>query len=189
MPATVIPVTGINEGFVGNISNEGFSLRTPRNVSPTDTLSIAFGETLKLNLDNTYSSIAQFILGGGTFTTAVALGIAVANTKTNGTFPLNGTNEAFTPGGSFTPGQVCDALVQGTIDVFCRVGTPTGAGGTVYLRTALNGAFPAGVVGGLEAVADGGNTVALTNVQWKTGIADSSNSNVYQVTILLRQIP
>lgn len=188
MPATVIPVTGINEGFVGNISNEGYSLRTPRSINPTDTLNVAFGETMVLNLNNTYSSVAEFILGSGTVTDDTAICLAVANTKTNPTFPLNGTNDAFTPGGTYTPGQVADALVQGTMDVFCRVGTPTGAGGPVYVRVALNGAFPAGVVGGLEAVADGGNTVLVSNMQWKTGIFDSS-TGVAQVTILTRQIP
>lgn len=188
MPATVIPVTGINEGFVGNISNEGYSLRTPRNVNPADTLNIAFGESLVLNSNNTYSSVATFIAASGTVTSATPMGIAVANTKTNSTFPLNGTNLAYTPGGAFTPGQVCDGLVQGTIDVFCRVGTPSGAGGTVYIRVALNGAFPNGVVGGFEAASDGGNTVALTNIQWKTGIFDSS-TGVAQVTVLLRTIP
>lgn len=188
MPATVIPVTGINEGFVGNISNEGYSLRTPRTVNPADTLNIDFGETLVLNLNNTYSSVATFIAGSGTVTANTPLGIAAANIKTNPTFPLNGSNDVFTPGGTYTPGQVCDGLVQGIIDVFCRVGTPTGAGGTVYIRVALNGTFPAGVVGGLEAVADGGNTVALTNIKWKTGVSKGGNS-VYQVTILQRQIP
>jgi hypothetical protein len=189
MPATVIPVTGINEGFVGNISSEGYSLRVPRTVNPADTLNIAFGESLVLNNNNTYSSVASFIAGSGTLTASTRLGIAVANTKTNGTFPLNGSNDVLTPGGFFTPGQVCDALVQGTIDVFCNVGTPTGAGGAVYVRVALNGAFPAGVVGGFEAVADGSNTVLLTNVVWKTGIAQPSATTVFQATILARQIP
>lgn len=189
MPANVIPVTGVAEGFVGKISNEGISLRTPRTVNPTDTLNVAFGESLVVNANNTYSSVAQFIQGGGTFTANTPLGIAVANIKTNSTFPLNGTNQAFTPGGVFTPGQICDALVQGTIDVFVRNGTPTGANGTVYLRVAANAGIPAGVVGGFEAVADGTNTVALTNVKFKTGVLDTSGTiPVAQVTVLTRTI-
>lgn len=188
MPATVIPVTGINEGFVGNISSEGLSLRTPRVVEPTDTKNIAFGEAAVLNADNTYSSVASFIAKGGTFTATTPMGIAVANTKTNGTFPLNGNAGVMTPAGSFAPGQTADVLVQGAIDVQINNGTPTGAGGTVYLRTALNGSIPAGVVGGFEAAADGTNTVALTNVVFKTGKSTGS-TGVYQVTILSRQIP
>lgn len=188
MPATVIPVTGINEGFVGNISSEGLSLRVPRPLNVTDTKNIAFGEALVLNSNNTYSSVAQFIANGGTLTSSTPLGIAVTNTKTNATFPLNGSNGTMTPGGYYTPGQVVDGLVQGTIDVYVNNGTPVGAGSTVYVRVALNGAIPAGVVGGFEAVADGANTVALTNVVFKTGLFVSAQG-VAQVTVLNRQIP
>lgn len=189
MPASVIPVTGINEGFVGCISNEGYSLRTPRPVTPTDTLNIAYGESLVLiAATNTYSSVAQFILNGGTLTSATPVGVAVANTATNGNFPLSGTLGANTPGGYFAPGQVCDGLTQGTIDVYCRVGTPAGAGVGVYIRTALNGSIPAGVVGGFEAQADGSNTVLMTNLVWKTGKFVTANG-VAQLTVLSRQIP
>jgi hypothetical protein len=78
-----------------------------------------------------------------------------------------------------------DGLVQGTINVSCNNGTPT-AGGNVYIRVALNGAIPAGVIGDLEAVADGANTVLLTNFKWKTGFKEIDNTA--QVTILARTI-
>ena len=88
MPATVIPVTGLALGPVGSISQTDFTLRTPRMVQSADTLNLNFGETAVLNLNNTYSSLKTWIAGGGTLTATVPLGIAVANTRTNGVFPL-----------------------------------------------------------------------------------------------------
>jgi hypothetical protein len=159
MPATIIPVQGIYLGFVGNISNEGYSLRTPRQVNLTAN-NIGFGETLVLNSNNTYSSVKQFIAGGGTMTATTPMGIAVSNVHTNGVWPQNGgTNLS---AGFFAPGQMCDALVQGTINVYVQNGTPTGAQGPVYLRVALNAAIPAAVVGGLEAVVDPNPVTGLT---------------------------
>lgn len=185
MPATVIPVTGMQLGFVGSISNEGYSLRTPRQVKSTDTNAIAFGETLVLNSDNTYSSVKQFVAGSGTPTASTPLGIAVANTTINPTYNSAGSNNVLTPGGNYPPGSICDALVQGTICVYVPYGTPL-AGGVVYLRKVLNASFPLGVVGGLEAVADGSNTVALTNLVFKTGYLETDGT--VQVTILNRTI-
>jgi hypothetical protein len=185
MPASVIPVKGLYLGFVGNISNEGYSLRTARQVRPTDTLAIAFGETFVLNADNTYSSVKTFVAGAGTVTAALAMGIAASNVNINPTYGIQGTNDALTPGGVYLPASIMDGLVQGTINVSCNNGTPT-AGGNVYIRVALNGAIPAGVVGGLEAVADGANTVLLTNFKWKTGFLEVDLTA--QVTILARTI-
>jgi hypothetical protein len=185
MPATVIPVKGLYLGFVGNISNEGYSLRSARQVNPTDTNSIAFGETFILNANNTYSSVKTFIAGGGTVTASKAIGIAVSNVNINTTYNTAGTNDVLTPGGNYVPGSIMDGLVQGTVNVSCNNGTPT-AGGAVYIRVALNGAIPNGVIGGLEAVADGANTVLYPNFQWKTGYLESDLTA--QVTILARTI-
>jgi hypothetical protein len=185
MPATIIPVKGLYLGFVGNISNEGYSLRTARQVNPTDTLSVAFGETIVLNTNNTYSSVKTFVAGGGTVTAATPMGIAVSNVNINPAYNSQGSLDAVTPGGVYLPGTIMDGLVQGTVNVTCNNGTPT-AGGTVYIRVALNGAIPNGVVGGLEAVTDGANTVALTNLKWKTGYLETDLTA--QVTILARTI-
>lgn len=160
MPATVIPVQGILLGFVGNISNEGYSLRTPREVNLTDAFNIGFGESLVLNLNNTYSSVKQFLANGGTFSATLPMAFAVSNVKTNGVWPQNG-GQNLSPG-FYAPGQMCDALVQGTINLFCQNGTPTGAQGPVWLRTALNAAIPAALIGGIEAVADPNPVTGLT---------------------------
>jgi hypothetical protein len=186
MPASVIPVTGLNLGPVGSISQSDFPLRTPRQVRPTDTLNLAFGETAVLNSDNTYSSVAEFILLSGTLAADTPLGLAAANTRTNGTFPLAGTQGAATPAGYYAPGNIADVMTQGTMNVQVNHGTPT-AGGTVYVRVALNGAIPAGVVGGIEAAADGGNTVAVDCMKFKTGILGADGTA--QVTIPQRVMP
>lgn len=185
MPASVIQVKGLSLGFVGNVSNEGFSLRTPRLVNLTDTNPVAFGETFVLNANNTYSSVKQFIAGSGTVTAALAMGIAVSNININPAYNTAGSNDAATPGGLYVPGSIMDGLVQGTINVSCNNGTPT-AGGTVFIRVLFNAAIPLGVVGGLEAIADGTNTVALTNLKWKTGFLETDLTA--QVTILARTI-
>jgi hypothetical protein len=182
MPATVIPVSGLLLGFVGNISNEGYSLRTPRAVNAADTKNVGFGEPVVLNLNNTYSSVAQFIAGGGTMTATKPMAIAVSNVHTNNVHPASGGQNL--SAGFYGPGQICDALVQGTINVQINNGTPTGAGGPVFIRVLANGAIPAGIIGGLEAIADGTNTVALTNVVFKTGFLETDGTA--QVTILNR---
>jgi hypothetical protein len=184
MPATVIAVKGMQQGFVGNISSEGLSLRSPRILNLADTLNIHFGEAVVVNANNTYSSVAQFIANAGTLTAATPLGIAVSNVHTNLVFPAQGGSN--TSAGFYIPGQVVDALVVGTLNVQVNNGTPSGANGTVYVRIALNGAIPAGVIGGFEAVADGANTVALTNVKFKNGTVESDGTA--QVTILTRTI-
>jgi hypothetical protein len=185
MPATVIPVKGLYLGFIGNISNEGYSLRTARQVNPTDTNYIAFGETFVLNSNNTYSSVKTFVAASGTVTEALPMGIACSNVNINPAYSITGSLDVVTPGGVYLPAAMMDGLVQGTINVTCNNGTPT-AGGAVYIRVALNGAIPAGVIGGLEAQADGSNTVLLTNFKWKTGYLETDTTA--QVTILARTI-
>jgi hypothetical protein len=153
MPATFIPVTGLNLGPVGAVSQSDFPLRTPRQVNPTDTRNIAFGETAVLNANNTYSSVAQFIQNGGTVTGSTPIGLAAANTRTNPTFPMAGSGGSMMPGGYYAPGNIADVMTQGTMNVVCNNGTPS-AGSAVYVRTAANPLLPSAVVGGLEAVAD-----------------------------------
>jgi hypothetical protein len=184
MPATVIPVKGIQPGFIGSICSEGLSLRSPRPVQSTDANPIAFGETLVVNANNTYSSMKTFIANGGTPTAATPMALAPSNVKTNTNF-ANGQNVT---GGSYAPGDICDALVEGSLFVYCANGTPT-AGGTVYLRKTYNAAIPNGVVGGLEAAADGTNSIALNPlyVAWKSNLLGADGTA--QITIINRMIP
>ena len=174
MPVSVIPVTGFLEQPVGAISQTDFPLISPRLVNPTDTLSINFGDPFVLNAGNTYSSVAQYITTNGVaaFLAAMqemdltyALGIAREAVQTNSYYPLQGGQSMAQ--GAYPPGTMVNGLTRGTINVLINNGTPAGAGSPVYIRTALNGSIPAGVVGQFEAVPDqtvasaakaGGNT-------------------------------
>lgn len=183
--ATVIPVSGILLGFVGQISQADLPHVKARQVNPTDALNIPFGDPCVLNTNNTYSSVATFLAASGTLTATVPLGIAVAGIQTNAVYAPNGGND--TTGGVYVPGSVADVLRQGTINVKINVGTSANAGGTVYVRVTANGSVPNGVVGEFEATSDSSHTVALTNVVFTTGIIGSDGTA--QVTILNQQLP
>jgi len=115
------------------------------------------------------------------FWVAVFGGIAVREVKTNITgYPYSGASEI----GSYIPGQICESLVRGSITVAINNGTPV-SNGPIYVRLSANGSFPAGVVGGLEAMQDGAHNLLLANnVTFKTGNGDANN--VYEVTFLDR---
>ena len=68
-----------------------------------------------------------------------------------------------TPGGVYR--SFCNDGCNGSgyYEPYPATMVPPTAGGSVYIRVALNGAIPNGVVGGLEAVADGANTVLYPN--------------------------
>lgn len=142
------------------------------------------------------TTITAINAGAGTFTlssaatgnsTSVSLyaasfaGIAVREVKTQLTYPI-------TPGSSlidsYLAGQMCEAMLRGSVPVKVNVGTPV-AGGSVWLRVTTNGSVPAGVVGDLEAQPDGAHTVLLPNVVWKNGGVDANN--VGEITLLVRQ--
>lgn len=184
MPAGVIPVTGLTIGPVGRISNTDFPIVTPRVLNATDTLSANFGDALVLNANNSYSTVAQFILNGGTLASTTPLAVAQGDIHTNPYYPLVGGTAM--PGGIYTPGMVVDGVTRGTINVLVTNGTTFSAGGAVYIRHALNAEIPAGVIGGFEASADGANSIAITNMVWKTGMI--SPDGVAQLTLLNRMM-
>lgn len=184
MPGTVVG-TALNAGFPGAIARNAANIIAARQVKPTDTVPVYFGDAVVLNSDSaggTYSSVAGFIANSGTFTLGIFGGFAIREVKSYEAYISSGTSPATGPTTSFyAPGTACDVIKQGTVSVVCRVGTPT-AGGAVYLRVALNGSFPAGIVGGIEAASDGGNTVQLTNCRFFSGYMDGNN--VTEVTLL-----
>jgi hypothetical protein len=176
MPISVIPVTGLVLGPIGSISQTDFPLVSPRQVNPTDTNNLAFGETFVLNSNNTYSSVKQYIASNSAaaLTTLLnlaqpsfALGIAKDAVESNAYYPLQGGTTM--PAGYYAPGMVVNGLTRGTISVQVNNGTPVGANSPVYLRTATDGAIPAGVVGGIEAVQDPNATVVGTANTGNTG--------------------
>lgn len=102
-----------------------------------------------------------------TATAANFVGIAAREVKT----VTNYTNPNV--GGSYLAEEAAAIMKRGVISALCNVGSPA-KNGRVYLRIAANSAIPAGVVGGLEAAADGSNTVELTMCRWAS--AKDANS-------------
>ncbi len=175
MPYSVIGFYGLPPGPVGSISQTDFPLVSPRQVNPTDTNSIAFGETMVLNPNNTYSSVKEYIARNGVAAFLAMLmqeptyPIAIAKdaVETNAYYPLNGGTNM--PLGSCAPGMMVNGLTRGTIWVTAIAGWPGVANTPVYIRTALDSAVPAGVVGGIEAVPDPNATVVGTANTGNTG--------------------
>ena len=170
MPGAAIGIA-LNVGFPGTVSKQGFNTITPRQVRTTDAAGPNFGAPVVINADNTVTDVATFIAAplSGTLTMANFDGIAVRETKTMPTFPPT------TQVGNYAPAQVADILRNGAITVVCSVGTPV-ANGAVYIRMVVDGAIPAGIVGGFEYRTDdnGGKCLLITNARWKTGQIDGN---------------
>ena len=182
-----LPVVALNNGFLGAVSRVGYPVIVARQVLPTTTNPINFGDPVVFvtggsDGDFALQSVADFIAGGGTFTAAKFAGVAVREVKTNLAYVALETIPANLIG-SYAPGEMAEALESGSICVKINNGTPVSQG-TVYIRIAANVGIPAGVVGGFEAVADGTNTVALTGVVFRTGNLDANG--VAEITILNR---
>ena len=193
MPASVILVTGLALGPVGSVSQTDYPRTKARLIKATDTLFPAFGDLMVLNADNSYSSLAQYIENDSSSLTATTpLCFAQANVKTNTVYPTNGSGSIANTG-VYPPGSEADGFLQGTINVAVNVGTPAGAGSPVYIRKTLNAAFPLGVIGGIEGVADGSNTVLMTNgIVFTTGTLSpdpQTGQITAQVTLLNRLVP
>lgn len=178
-----IPVTGLNSGFPGSMSRLGERVIASRPVFATSTLNLFFGAPAVIDTaTDTYRSVADFIAGGGTFTAALFAGVANREVKTDLNFISLGNTGAISTN-YYLPNEMAEVIERGSLTVPINNGTPVSQG-TVYVRIALNGAIPAGVVGGFEAVADGANTVALTNVVFRTGVLDAVGMG--EITIKVR---
>lgn len=172
MPGTAIG-RSLNYGYPGTVSRSIDAIISNRPLRLSDTASANFGDPVVLNSDNTYSFF------GSTGTAATFAGVAVREVKQSTSYLTNAM-------GTYSPGQPMDVLERGACIVTCSVGTPT-ANGNVYIRTVLNGAIPAGVVGGYEAAADGSNSILITNARWTTGKMDVNKSA--EITMILRNTP
>lgn len=174
MPGDAIGIS-LGYGYPGSYARNSVKEVAARQVTVTDTLPIYFGDPVVLrtgsSTNSSYSSVAGFIASGGTFTAPLFGGIALREVKSF----LNylGTGNSAPTNAYYQPGYPADVMKRGVISVKCNVGTPT-AGGAVYVRTVLNGGIPAGVVGGIEAAADGGNTVQLPSCVFYSGLMDAN---------------
>lgn len=161
MPGSTVGLS-LNYGFAGNISRTPDSLIENHPVK-SDSANIPFGAPVIQNGDNSVS------FGGATLTATNFGGVAAAEAKQLSTYPTSSANT----GNNYLPLQPCDIVKRGIVNVKVGRGTPT-AGGSVYVRTALNGSFPASLIGDFEAASDGGNSVLLTNACWHTGKVDAN---------------
>jgi hypothetical protein len=191
---TVLPVTGLNNGYLGQVSRLGERVITARPaINIVGSTPIAFGAPVVIvpnatsGLGDTYQNIADYIAGGGAITSANInarfAGVANREVKTNVQFTsLFATNNATI--NSYQPGEMTEALERGSICVLLNNGFTPQSQGPVFVRVAFNGAIPTGVIGGFEGVADGANTVQLTGVVFRTGLVDANH--VAEITILNR---
>jgi len=167
-PGAAVGVS-MNQGFLGNFARNADCIIVNRIIKPGASYAGPnFGDPVALLSGNLFQALPDFItVDSGSFTLANFAGVAVREVKTFVTYQPTPTIAGY------LPGQPCDVIERGSVSVRCRVGTPT-AGGAVYVRITLNGAIPAGIIGGFEAAADGGNTIALTNCEWATGAMDAN---------------
>jgi len=74
-------------------------------------------------------------------------------------------------------GDVIGILKSGYMNVVCSDGTPT-RGGIVYIRVVAAGPK---LVGDLEAVADGVNSIVASGVEWASEGRDTANGNIAEI--------
>lgn len=178
---TTIPVLSLNLGFPGTPSR-GFRQTVARQVLASTPNPIKFGDAVTLIPDSTggkWQSIADFIAGGGTFAAKLFAGIAQRNVKTNLSYSTLG-NVGAPSFGQFAPGSMGEAMEQGSITVVCNNGQPV-ASNAIYIRVALDAAIPAGVVGGVEAVAD--PNPVTTNLTTTNGSASATVASATGITV------
>lgn len=172
MPGAVIGKY-LNYGFAGGVSRSDDCIITNRIVNDQSD-PIPFGAGVMLQEDNTWSAVTDAT------TAANFAGVAVREVRQSLDY-LNQNDMSY-----YAKNTPCDVIERGSVTVVCQNGTPK-AGGAVYLRITANAAFPDAVVGGFEAVADGANSIQLTNAKWKTGKIDANN--VAELTLLTRVNP
>jgi hypothetical protein len=183
----VIPVTGPNVGFPGAVSRVGSPIIVARQSDPTNLTNLSFGEPAVLIGDSAggmWKSVAEYVADGGVAAdiTSKFAGIAVREVKTNLTYPI-GVPGASQNIGYYAPGEIAGVLELGSITVHIAHGTPV-ADAPVYIRLTVNPAIPNAPVGGIEAAADGGNTVLMPNARFRTGYLDANS--VAEITLLAR---
>lgn len=155
-------------GYPGTFAREGDCIVRARIVK-MGTPEIAFGDPVVLDSTDTWVRFATPKVA------ADFAGIAVREVKQAAVFPMSDF--------AYKEGQTCDVLERGSIMVLCVNGSPA-PGGAVYVRITANGGNV--TLGGLESVADGGNSLELPSARW-AGTKDANN--VAELVILSRLQP
>ena len=142
----------LNYGFAGSFA------RTPDCI--TVTRPNTSGANILLGTALMYDATGGVVPSDATLTPENFVGIASRETKTM----LNYLDQS--SGMEYPPNDAVSVFQRGSISMICTVGTPI-VGGAVYVRTVV--AIPGQNIGDFEAVADGTNSLQLTNAQWGGG--------------------
>jgi hypothetical protein len=141
----------LNYGFAGSYA------RTPDCI--TVTRPNTSGGNIRLGTVLVYDATGGVKPSDGTFTADKFVGIASRETKTM----LNYLDQD--SGAEYAPDEPVSVFQRGNISVACTQGAPT-VGGAVYVRIVAD---TGKAIGDLEAVADGANSILLTNAGWGGG--------------------
>lgn len=151
-------------GIAGAVTRAEHSTIEPQIITPAGTTGAPLTYGVPVQIDST-SGQARLLAAGDTD----AYGALVRP------YPLSNTNTTDGLGAATPPtAGVCDVLVRGYMTVTLNGATAAKKAGTVYVRLAAPAAGKP--IGGIEAAADGGNTVALPDKWYFTGPADTSGN-------------
>jgi hypothetical protein len=159
----------LNYGFAGTVSRNPDNIIAARRLTE-DSEPVVFGQAVALNTDGSVERISED--NAENF-----IGFAVRVVKQ--------TTDYYTSQGFYNPNEEVDVLTRGNMTVSCNNGEPE-AGGAVYLRVAENPLIPNGVIGEVEAAADGTNSVLLDNVKFTTDQIDGNG--ITEIAVLTRNI-
>lgn len=150
---------GMPYGFAGCYAYQPDMIVKTRPAGGADV--IPFGTPVKYESGTNGNVVA---MGAGDAADAF-VGIASYEVKSS----LNYLNQGV---GAYAPDEPVSVFMRGAVNVKVQKGTPA-LGGAVYVRIAENASYPGAVVGGIEAEADGANTVELSGCQFE-GPADAN---------------
>lgn len=182
---SVIPVTGPNLGFPGNVSRFGERVITARVFTPTTSSNLLlFGAPTVLIPDSAgghFDSVADFIAAAAANVANLAAyfaGFAVREVKTQLGYPQ-------VPGvpatGYYGAGQMSEVLERGSVTTPVAVANSVQNGSQAYTRVVLNGAVTAGLIGDVEVGAPAATDLftqeATTQTQGSTSVTLASGTN------------
>lgn len=148
--------TSLNRGFPGSFARTPDDIIVSRPVA-TGAGQIIFGAPVQQNGDS-------YLPADATLSMANFAGFAVRIVKQSIVYVDQNV-------GAYLENQPASVMVRGNITVTCKTGAPA-VGGAVYVRIAADGVK---AVGDIEALADGANTVQLTNCEFNS-TADSNGA-------------
>lgn len=178
-----VPVLGVSLGFPGTVSRSPTPSIAARQVLSTTPNNLYFGSPCVIVPDatgGTLQSVSDFIAASAANAALVASqfgGFACREVQTVLSYP-----QGQTPGtpvyGYYYPGQMAEAIEEGSLTVNLAAGTPLSQS-QVYVRVALTAANGALVVGDVEATADTPVATTGTASASSTALTVASATGLY----------